>query len=235
MIHIKKNTPPKALLDYKKSPHAIYSPPSDIKEIWRDALLAEQGYLCAYTMERIEPGIISGTKNSPKVKLEHITPENGDKDNDLNHYNVIAVCNGNEGEKPKNQYADTRKGNEILDRRLHPTNEDIEKLIKYRPNGEVFTDIPELNSQIDDNIAEQLVKKPSILNLNYKNLRDGRKYTYEAVKIKLKKADWAVSAINSEIKRFESLDKNNKRLEFCDYVLYFLRKEYKRRILINQQ
>jgi uncharacterized protein (TIGR02646 family) len=233
MIHIKKGSPPKVLLDYKKSPYAVYSPPSDIKEIWRDTLLEEQGFLCAYTMERIEPGIISGTKNSPKVKLEHLNPQNGDKDNDLNHSNVVAVCNGNEGELPKNQYADTRKGEDLLDRRLHPTNSDIEKLIKYRPNGEIFTTIQELDAQIDDNTALTISKKRSILNLNYKNLRDGRKSTYDAVKIKLTKADWAIPAINSEIKRFESLDKNNKRLEFCGYVLYFLRKEYKLRTQRN--
>ena len=236
MIHIKKGTPPKGLLDYKKSPHAVYSPPSDVKEIWRDALLKEQGNLCAYTMERIEPGFMwedNKPTNRPKVKLEHINPQNGDKDNDLNHFNVVAVCNGNEGDVQKNQYADTRKGEDSLDRRLHPTNLDIEKLIKYRPNGEIFTNIQELNVQIDDNIALTVSKKRSILNLNYKNLRDGRKYTYEAVKIKLKKADWAISAINSEIKRFESLDKNNKRLEFCGYVLYFLRKEYKLRTQRN--
>jgi uncharacterized protein (TIGR02646 family) len=225
MIYIKKGNAPKKLSDYKKSPDAVYPPPKDVKEKWRDTLLEEQGYLCAYTMERVEPGLISDS-NKPKVKLEHINPQNGDKNNDLSHKNVVAVCNGNEGESPKNQYADTRKGEDLLDRRLHPTNSDIEKIICYRPNGEIFTGIRELDMQLTDDDKEHRL---SVLNLNYKTLRDAREGAYEAVKIRLNKKNWSLSAINDEIKRFESLH-NNKRLAFCGFVLYRLRKDYNQRL-----
>lgn len=229
MIYIKKGQSPKKLSDYKKSPHAVYSPPSNVKEVWCNTLLKEQGYLCAYTMERIEAGLIADS-NKPKVKLEHLKPQNGNKHNDLAHKNVVAVCNGNEGEPPKNQYADTRKGENLLDRRLHPTNTDIEKIICYRPNGEIFTGVYDLDIQLDDEKKQGL----SVLNLNFKTLRDARKGAYEAVKIRLNKKNWSLSAINDEIKRFESLH-DNRRLAFCGFVLYRLRKDKHQRLKKDKQ
>lgn len=223
MIYITKRNPPKKLSDYKKKPDAVYPPPSDVKEVWRNTLLEEQGYLCAYTMERIEHGLIAGS-NMPKVKLEHLNPQDGSKDNDLSHTNVVAVCNGNEGYPREYQYADTRKLERLLDRRLHPTNIDIEKIIRYRPNGEIFTGIDELDIQLDDDKKQGL----SVLNLNLKTLRDARKSAYDAVKIRLNKKNWTLSAINAEIKHFESFH-DNKRLPFCGFVLYMLKKEYNQR------
>jgi len=222
MMYIRKGAPPKVLDDYKKAPNASFDGlPSAVKDAWRDSLLQEQGWLCAYTMQSIEPGLISGS-NKSKVKLEHIEPQNNTKQNDLSHANVVAVCNGNEGFDPKDQYADTRKGQGILDRRLHPTNPAIENIILYRRNGEIYTGVPGLDEQLFD-----LDDRPSSkLNLNYKTLLDGRKGAYEAVKHRLDKKDWSLPALSEAIRLFENPDRQGRKIAFCGFVLYLLRKKY---------
>ena len=123
----------------------------------------------------------------------------------------------------KEQYADTRKKESKLDRRLHPTNPDIEKIIRYRRNGEIYTDVPELNAALFD----QDDRPTSTLNLNYQTLVKGREGVWDAVKRQLGKAEWTLSAIQKQIKVFESLD-NGRKKAFCGFALYFLRKEYEK-------
>ena len=115
MKYIQKGSVPKELTAYLKTPGASYDG-CPYKEEWSKVLLKEQGYLCAYTLRRIKLG---------ELKKEHLNPQNGTIKNDLSYKNIVAVCKGNEGYKPEYTYADTRKGNQELDKRLYPTNPKI--------------------------------------------------------------------------------------------------------------
>ena len=156
------------------------------------------------------------------MKLEHLHPQNGDPKNDLNHRNVVAVCLGNQGSPPKNQYADTRKGNQVLHPDLHPTNKKCELVVKWRKNGEIHAVDPELHQQLADSAPN---KADSILNLNYQPLVEGRHGAFEAVKRKLNHKGWQLGEIERQIELFNAKDSDGKFREFFGFVLYRLQKE----------
>ena len=53
MLYIQKNPPPGTFIQYQKSNGACFDGmDTDVKNALRTALLAEQGYLCAYCMIR---------------------------------------------------------------------------------------------------------------------------------------------------------------------------------------
>lgn len=93
-----------------------------------DALVSEQGHLCAYCMCRI------GTDKHPAT-IEHIVPQHprnieSDGELSLSFKNMVAVCDGREGAT-----CDKRRGNKPLT--VNPTKPDSLKGITYRRNGEI--------------------------------------------------------------------------------------------------
>jgi uncharacterized protein (TIGR02646 family) len=56
--------------------------PSEVKDAVLESLLREQGYLCAYTMVRIE--------TAGECHIEHIIPQNQDRTKDLDYTNMAA-------------------------------------------------------------------------------------------------------------------------------------------------
>ena len=114
MIPIIKGNEPKALTEAKRdiqnTPDASFDYSSlrgEHKRKVLEALIAEQGHLCAYCMCRI------GTNDNPAT-IEHITPQHPatscfDRDLSLSYKNMLAVCDGRSGAT-----CDKRRGNEPL-------------------------------------------------------------------------------------------------------------------------
>lgn len=184
--------------------------PSEILDEWSEIMLEEQGYICAYSMERI-------SKGRGNMKREHIRPQNGKPENDLAHENLVAVCMGNEGFPPKDQYADTRKGDKVLSI-LNPTKPDCERLLKYRRNGEVYS---------DDSTVEKEIKE--ILNLNYERLVKNRVAAWKGIKRKLAKHDWKPAVIEKLISTLNEKNGQGEYNEYCMFSIYRLKKELNRR------
>jgi uncharacterized protein (TIGR02646 family) len=193
------------------------------KDEWSKTLLEEQGYLCAYTMVSIEKTGLGF------MKREHINPQNDTPQNDLNHRNVVAVCMGNEGYEPKDQYADTRKGDTLLNF-ITPLSPDCEKLIKYRPNGEITSPYPNVLKEIVDDLSVK-PRHHSVLHLNHQDLIKARCAAWEIVKRELTKlakgGDWRRNDIEDFIERYKNRNHQKKFYEFCNFVLYRLEKELK--------
>lgn len=126
MILIKKKSEPHSLTTYKRTVNASFDNlPSDIKEEVRNSLLAEQGYICAYCMKRIE-------ENSD-IKIEHYEARNNE--NELSYKNLLAVCKGNEGFPKDRQTCDTQKGNQEL--HINPQKIGDISTISFTRNGEI--------------------------------------------------------------------------------------------------
>lgn len=215
MKYIPKGSPPTSLIAYARQPDATYKDYPD-KDAWSDVLLREQGYLCAYTLQRI-------AKGRGNMKREHIVPQDGTPANDLNHRNVVAVCLGNEGSPPREQYADTRKGNRSLDRRLSPLNQDCERHFRYNPRGEVRIDDPTLAEQALDSSAN---KYNSLLNLNHSDLIRGRQSALEAAYYRLGKDEgrWRQRDVETLLERYESYNAEGQLMPYCTVVVYRLRR-----------
>ncbi|MCB9352682.1 MAG: TIGR02646 family protein [Lewinellaceae bacterium] len=215
MKHIVKQHPPKALLEYLKTPNASWKG-CPCKSEWKRSLLEEQGHICAYTMKRI---------SEQDMKIEHFLPRGEPYEElALDYKNTLGVCNGNEGYPPEHQYADTRKGNAIL-RHIDPRDKDCERKLKYRANGEVRIDDPTLADELLDDPGRKPAHR-SILNLNHQDLVDGRKRSFEAVRRVLSRKDekWRLRDVKDMIEKYEQRNAQGQFEEYCMFVTYRLRK-----------
>jgi len=146
MRSIQKSREPNSLRDLRNTAGAMYSgPQSD----WQEALLAEQGHLCAYCMARISMERSQEKGAKPKMEIEHFLPQEDYSDQQLVWSNMLAVCNGSTGSKPhcdkaeggKNSLGHFIKGKKHGDVtliRLNPlSTETSEDILIYSLSGEI--------------------------------------------------------------------------------------------------
>lgn len=108
MRKIRKWREPSELLEYRKAGDASYGNlPAAAKSAMQRQLVEEQGYLCAYCTQGIEP-------TASSMKIEHWVAQSQDPSLELSWDNLLAVCKGNEGHPRADQHCDTRRRNEPL-------------------------------------------------------------------------------------------------------------------------
>lgn len=131
----------------------------------RQHLLEEQGYLCAYTMQRIE--------TIEDCHIEHIIPQrqsNQTQHLDVDYNNMLACFPGNKPPpewNPKYPYgAQQKAGTQINDNNfVSPLREDVERRFNYDADGSI-------KAAPGDNAAEGSIR---ILKLNHDQLVELRK------------------------------------------------------------
>lgn len=108
------------------------------------ALLRDQGNLCAYCMRRI-------TEESAHV--EHIVPQSmvasGDDPASVSYKNLLAVCDGFEGNKA-GLTCDRARGNASLS--VNPLKPETLKSIRYRQDGRILSEDPEVEKDLDETL-----------------------------------------------------------------------------------
>ena len=172
---------PKRVIEKRNTPGSSFD---DLpKEPLRSALLNEQGFICAYCMQRIH-------NNSKSTKIEHFSPrkdksEKGYLEFNKNYMNLLAVCKGNEGVKGK-EHCDTLKDDKPIS--ISPLEKSCEQLVKFDPNGKVYS--------LDEKIDKELNKK---LGLNQLYLIEERRKILDAVKDEILKA--AKNNTDKKVKR----------------------------------
>lgn len=164
MRAIPKQREPDELTEYRLKSGAVYDGDASftpVKAKIREHLLAEQGHLCAYCMQRIR---------TDTMKIEHWQCQDNHPDTQLDYKNLLGACSGNEGQPPKNQTCDTRKGN--ADLKYNPASpvHRIDNQIKYLGNGKLSSDDQEFDQQLN-----------TVLNLNYSRLVQNRQKIVEDV------------------------------------------------------
>jgi uncharacterized protein (TIGR02646 family) len=191
------------------------------------SLISEQGYLCAYCMQRI---------NSAE-KIEHWISQKVLKDNPnetLNYNILLAVCSGVSERSGIVHHCDTKRGNIKGDDTLtlNPTNANLMQFIKYGRNGQMYFECNDLdlNKQINDDIIKRLALDIDTEKNDYASqyaLRTNRKLEYEAVERVRKsykarfKNDFP-KKLEAYIKEsWEEKDKDGKLRPYCRIVLYF--------------
>ena len=164
MIEIKKSSPPNVLLEkqklaqdknlnsvesYKLLNHAD-------KQVILQALMKEQGHLCAYCMRRI-PDERELPPDIDQVTIEHWLPRNPsdgiDKNQGLDYNNLFAVCSGNRGKrhtrKPRDLTCDAKRSPGHSQLILNPCDPNTLAKIKYKDNGEMTSDDPSVLDDIE--------------------------------------------------------------------------------------
>jgi uncharacterized protein (TIGR02646 family) len=239
MKNIKKGLEPNSLTEYRNSLEVDYSQDSEIarsvfdnfnKKTLREHLLEEQGYICCYCMQRI--------KNNHHTKIEHFSPVSQYPEKTLDYKNLFVACHGVTSTQDKNhcgiRHCDTSKGdcehqwvkqkNIDCDLTLNPT--DCEKYITgYQHDGTI-----EYKSIVERDIEE-------ILNLNNDVLKRNRKETIKTViqelNKKSKKTTWTDAEIDQMIKNYNNKGKEGKYKPYCQVVISFLKKRFKKRLNIK--
>lgn len=209
MIFINKKQEPKSLLKYRVNKRNLADITYDNfrdKDDVRDALLAEQGHICAYCMQRI-------TKD--KMKIEHFACQSNNSELELNFSNMLGCCMGGHGNSKEYQHCDTRKNDEII--KFNPSNPHHKNLFKisYDRHGLISSE----DEEFDKNLNE-------ILNLNLEFLKNNRKAvleqlyeSFEKVKGTATKKDWEKKLLN-----FRNPN-NGKLFPYCGIALYYISKK----------
>jgi uncharacterized protein (TIGR02646 family) len=213
MLRYPKGAPPKVLTGWQGTPSADWdSLPAADKDKVRDAVLRDQGHLCAYCQRRIPT-------RDERMKIEHWLAQSGGKDK-LRWINLLGVCLGDEraetGSPKGEQHCDTARGDVSLF--LHPVEGQgpsaVDRLA-YTPEGEVRPRDTPQKHKVQGDIGA--------LNMNAARLRRARTVVYDEIKKRLDARGWTRKALLDEY-RAACIEPGVRALPQCEVVRYYLRR-----------
>lgn len=215
MIPIRKKKKPQELVAYCRQKNAKYDEmPKDVKMAVRQSLITEQGYLCAYCMQRIQD--VDFDTVPPKASIEHWRVQSKTPEVSLDYGKMLAVCRS-EGLPKAEQTCDVARGDKDL--KWNPANPDhaLSMRISYSRDGSISSDDKEFDQQLNE-----------VLHLNFSRLKDNRKAVWKGIERILKKD--GSSRKLKQLKEIYSPDvsKNSTLEPFCGFVDFFLTRKLKR-------
>nr|WP_275405805.1 retron system putative HNH endonuclease [Desulfovibrio sp. JC022] len=190
---------------------AIPSEEGGVKDDLRVALCEEQGYLCCYCQSQIND-------DADSMRVEHWACQRKNVDKRFEYGNLLAACCGSEGQGRKNHHCDVLKASSDL--KYNPANFNVESVIKYKADGEIYSTDTEFNEQIGS------VKAPGILNLNLRRLRMQRQARIDAVIREMPKSRiWPREKVLRKISEYETPGDSGKLKPFAGVAIYYLKKK----------
>ncbi len=222
MIPIIKKNEPNALIEYRVYPGAEYdgSNFTSIKQEIRDSLVKEQGYLCAYCMQRIEP-------NERQMRVEHWLCQANYPDKQLDYTNMLGCCCGNEiksvneNQEMNAQHCDTAKGSQDLLFNPSDALQHNRLKIRYQGDGLVFSSDAEFDEQLN-----------MILNLNSEKHRliENRKSVWKSVTAALSviKGSASRQQIQQFMTKWQRKNAKGELPAYCGVAIYYLKKKLQR-------
>lgn len=203
MIKIDKQAEPQEWKHYRCTTNANYTDaPAKAKNVLRQSLLEEQGFICAYCMGRI---------NNRTSKIEHIKSQSKHSDLQLHYDNMVACC---KDETTEMQHCDTSKGNQEISFSLFD-----EAFIKTLQYGTKDGEITSSNTQWDKEIKE-------ILRLNAAILKANRSEVLKAITQWLgnSKGEAVKSDVQHKLTAYINKDVEGKKKPYCGIVIWYLKR-----------
>jgi len=227
---ITKNSEPRSLIQHRAQKGSYGNLPTSTKDEVRNSLFSEQGHICCYCMRRIPQKLNKEEveKNFPSSKIEHVKCQTINPDQDLNYQNLLLACNGNHGSPKIMQTCDTFKDEKDLSFNPADTRRNIESLIRYRANGEIFSDDETIDNELN-----------SVLNLNTKDLVDIREVFYKEIQQRIilegkKRKGKDIQKRFYETEKEKLLTQNSgKYIPYCMVGVYLIEKKLSIRYEIN--
>ena len=214
MKAIQKQSEPQSLAQHRASSSVDYVADYDNyqnKDDLRQSLVAEQGGICCYCMQRIRP-------NADDMKIEHWRCQQDFSGEQLDYANLLGACCGGEGQPPVRQHCDTRKGDQPLSKNPANPAHHIEQFIRFLGDGTVESDDATLNDELNN-----------VLNLNLSQLQRNRKSVLDSF---VKSVSGRQGVFRRELlERWITEwcgDDGQQRREYCLVVVYWLRKKLAR-------
>ncbi len=208
MIPIRKKKKPQELVAYCRQKNAKYDEmPKDVKMAVRQSLITEQGYLCAYCMQRIQD--VDFDTVHPKASIERWRVQSKTPEASLDYGNMLAVCRS-EGLPKAEQTCDVARGDKDL--KWNPANPDhaLSMRISYSRDGSISSDDKEFDQQLNE-----------VLHLNLNRLKDNRKAVWKGIE-RIKKKDGSSRKLKQLKEKYSTDVSKNSTLEpFCGFVDFF--------------
>lgn len=201
MLRIVKRAAPDCIHVLHRTPGADWGSVTGAQKAeMRDALLAEQGHLCAYCMRRVDA-------TEHVCTVEHWRPRSAADTDPFAWPDLLAVCDGGGGGRhPRETYCDRHRGNKPLTQHpAHPTR-NIEKSVAYDADGEIRAADAEA------------------LNLNHATLKRNRSQVIDVV-LKLA-GDADATELRRLLKTWRSTV-DHRRKAYAGVAIYFLEKRLK--------
>lgn len=216
MLNIHKNREPKSLTEHRCHTDACYeNMPKQARKELKDALLTEQGYICAYCMARI---------SEDTMKVEHVASRKEVPTRQLDYSNLVACCLGKEGAPRNQQHCDTYKEDSSLSKNPANIADRVEECIEYEQStGRVYSTHASFNNEID-----------TLLHLNTPSVRLNRDAVWRAVRNYMAKhipKQASAEVIQRILAPWEELDRYGRHREYAGIVRFFLKKRLKRATL----
>lgn len=217
MLYIEKSQEPTELTQAKREGLSRYEDLSgDPKKAVQQALLREQGSLCAYCMKRI---------SIENLQIEHYiaqNPEDRDYDADLtiDYNNMLGVCSGNKyGTGTRERLTcDQHRGNTKLT--VDPRSATSVAKIKYKSDGTVCSDDADIQKDLDITLN---------LNCPAARLKENRKSALDALKKDMQKNFPGKQATKSYLeKRLTHFQKASVKPEFAGILIWYLKRQIMR-------
>ncbi len=209
MIKISKGKEPKEWTVYRNTPGVDYQATPELV----DALLKEQGYLCAYCMRRVP---CKDKIANEDHHVEHLLSRAGHDDRKLDYGNMVICCPGHIGDE---DHCDRRKQSQEVSFSLFDAN--FISTLYYKTDGEIASTNVQYNTELNN-----------VLNLNTPLLKENRKSTWEGVKQSLIKNQgnkpWRKAALEKCLDKYRTMrncDGKLKYIPYCGIVIYFLEKK----------
>ena len=206
MIRINKGAEPIEWTRKKATPGFVeYEPIPELRE----ALLKEQGYICAYCMREI-PVKKKDSHLTETSKIEHLKCREHHSDFQLDYNNMVICC---PGFIDGTAHCDKSKDNqEITFNIFHPG---LQSSISYSTkDGKIKSTNLVWNNEIEN-----------ILKLNNSMLKVNRKDALDGILMVLAKKKWRPAEISSKLDLWKTKDTNGKHKAYCGIVIWFLEKK----------
>ena len=219
MVHIKKNVEPRALTQEKRNGVKRYTDlVTETLTAIRKQMLEEQGYLCAYCMQRI----ISGAVTIEHFSAQNPTDAQSEAELSIDYNNMLGVCQGNKAAgNYKALTCDKHRGNKPLS--INPLQKHLVQQIKYKGDGTIYSDDPQINKDLNETLN---------LNCEGVSFKKNRKAVLDSLKRYMNKefADKKVP-VDRLRKMLDAcyIGKKGKRDPFVGVAIYYLEKKIQRR------
>ncbi|OCQ92529.1 hypothetical protein AMR42_07840 [Limnothrix sp. PR1529] len=178
-------------------------------------LVKEQGAICCYCMRRIQKN------SSAPPHIEHYLPQSLYPALALDYKNLLAVCQGRSADGKNISYHcdhENAKSNQELNC-LDPRDQRCESAIRYRPNGKVDG---QNNLDVEEDIQTLNLNSPVLVN----GRRDSLKEIEEMIQKAFKTKTVTKAFIQKQIERYSSRDSDGCFKEYCQAIVYVLKKRY---------
>ena len=211
MRAITKGREPAELVWYRSQPGALYDGCGhELVSRIREALLAEQGYICAYCMQRIDVN---------SMKVEHWHSQTRYPAEQLDYRNMLGCCSGNEGSLRGDQHCDTFKADKDIS--LNPAERSHHQRLQIRFGGDgvIYSGDSTFNDEIN-----------RILNLNQKRLKKNRRNVFDTVVRELSRESGprTRSKVQKLVSRWSRKNAQGHLQEYFEVALYLLKKKLER-------